>query len=67
MYLRESTSSVHALAVDATLLLEDDGEALARGLGLVEVLPEIEEGDVEPGLAVVALVLDRSDARRFGP
>ena len=52
-------------AVGAAALLEDDGEALARGLGLREVLPEIEEGELEPALMIEPVrLLGGLDARR---
>ena len=41
------------------------GEALARSLGLREVLPEVEEGELEPALVIEPVLrLDRLHARR---
>ncbi len=54
-------------AVGAAALLEDDREALARGLGLGEVIPEVEEGELEPALMIEAVrLLEGLDARRLG-
>ena len=56
---------VHLGAVGAAALLEDHGEPLAARLGLREVLPEIEEGKLEPALVVEPVLrLGRLDARR---
>src|SRR6185503_10424671 len=44
-------------AVGAAALLEYDREALALGPGLVEVLAQVEEGELEPALAVQPLLL----------
>src|SRR5262245_18713360 len=54
-------------AVGAAALLEDDGKALARRLGLREVVLEVEEGKLEPALVIEAVGLQcRLDARRYG-
>src|SRR5262249_38244588 len=47
-------------------LLEDHGEALTLGLGLVEILAQVEERELKPSLAVGPLLLaQRLDPRRL--
>ena len=54
---------VNFLAVDAAALFEDDRQPLAFGLGSLDVLRDVAEGDGEPVFLVQAVISDAGRTR----